>query len=236
MDFAPALILLKPKARRRVQALAAYARTLFDFTNDRSLEGARLAQVNRWQFALDQSLDVEPIGQPVFVQMALLEKEYRWNRKALDRLAELARSRVLVPADSVAARERERLEIARALLLAFFGNEPSEELVLLAAALSRAHSLLGPRDHLAFRRPDLDLETSAHEDPQLIAECAEIGSLLTRDSKLTNAPAEARAAIRFARSAALRIVDQMSARPWEAPKLGLVSRVLLLVQSRFGSS
>ena len=59
LDFAPALILLKPAARRRVQALAAYARTLFDFTNDHGLEGERFAQVNRWQFTGDAEVATE---------------------------------------------------------------------------------------------------------------------------------------------------------------------------------
>lgn len=233
LDFAPALILVKPGVRRRVQALAAYARTLFDFTKDLSLEGERLAQVNRWQFALDQSLDVEPIGQPIFVQMALLEKEYSWNREALDRLTALARARVFVVGDSGAAREQERIEVARALLRALFGDEPSQELVLLAAALFRAHSLLGPRDHLAFRRPDLDLEASEPGDARLIAECADIRGALTRGTELANAPSGTSSALRFACAAAFQIVDQVSARPQVAPKIGLVSRLWLLLQSRF---
>ena len=165
--------------------------------------------------------------------MALLDREQRWNREALDRLTALARSRVIMVGDGVAARKQERIEVTRALLGALFGDEPREELVLFSAALFRAHSLLGPRDQLTFRRPDLDHETSEPGEAQLIAECGHIRGVLTQDTKLTNAPAEARSALRFAHSAALRIVEQVSARPHEAPKIGLASRLLLLVQSRF---
>ncbi len=69
-DFAPGLALLEPAERRRLQALAAYVRTLFDFARQRGLEGERLAQINRWEFTLETALSGQAVGQPVFVAMA----------------------------------------------------------------------------------------------------------------------------------------------------------------------
>src|SRR5688572_15643071 len=65
-DFAPALVLLPSPDRLRAQAFLAYARTLLDFARDRSLEGERLAQINRIEFELEAALNGEPPGQPVF--------------------------------------------------------------------------------------------------------------------------------------------------------------------------
>ena len=69
-DFAPALLLLAARRAARVQALLAYARTLFDFARQRGVEGERLAQINRWEFTLESALAGQPVGQPVFVAMA----------------------------------------------------------------------------------------------------------------------------------------------------------------------
>src|SRR5262245_65215795 len=68
-DFAPALLLLPAPERRRVQALLAYASTLFDFARQRGVEGERLAQINRWEFTLEAALSGQRIGQPVFLRM-----------------------------------------------------------------------------------------------------------------------------------------------------------------------
>jgi hypothetical protein len=64
-DYAPGLLLVSRDERLRVQALAAYARTLFDFAAQRGLAGERLAQINRWEFTLESALAGEPIGQLV---------------------------------------------------------------------------------------------------------------------------------------------------------------------------
>ncbi len=94
-DYAPALLLLTPGERLRLQALAAYARTLFDFAAQRGLAGERLAQINRWEFALESALAGQPIGQPVFVAMAAGELQDPWPRAALDDLAAAARRRAV---------------------------------------------------------------------------------------------------------------------------------------------
>ena len=61
-DLAPALLMLPKEETRRLRILLAWARTLFDFTADGTLEGERLSHLNRWQFGTEQSLDGDPPG------------------------------------------------------------------------------------------------------------------------------------------------------------------------------
>ncbi len=104
-DFAPALMLLPPPERRRVQALTAFALTLFDFARQSGLDGERLAQLNRWDFDLEAALDGNPPAQPVFLVMAAEERRAPWNRDGLDDLLRAARHRATVrrPATAAAA-------------------------------------------------------------------------------------------------------------------------------------
>src|SRR6202035_3733976 len=60
-DFAPALLLLRRDDRRRAQALAAYAHTLFDFARQHGVEGEKLAQINRWEFTLELALSGQAV-------------------------------------------------------------------------------------------------------------------------------------------------------------------------------
>lgn len=112
-DYAPGLIFLDPPSRRRAQALAAYARTLFDFAAQRGLPGERLAQINRWEFALEAALGGEPAGQPIFVALARCERERPWTRDAFDRLGATARRRATAERPWSAAEDR---ELARTVL------------------------------------------------------------------------------------------------------------------------
>jgi hypothetical protein len=120
-DYAPGLALLEPGDRRRVQALAAYARTLFDFARQRGLEGERLAQINRWEFTLESALSGQPVGQPVFVAMARCEREQPWPREALDELATAARRSVTRDAGHPWNSDDDR-RLAKALLGAWMGT------------------------------------------------------------------------------------------------------------------
>jgi hypothetical protein len=113
-DYAPGLALLPPGERRRVQALAAYARTLYDFARQRGLQGERLAQINRWEFALETALAEKPVGQPVFVAMAGCERERPWPRQALDEIAAAARRRAML--DERPRRQADDQQVARAVL------------------------------------------------------------------------------------------------------------------------
>ncbi|HXU45018.1 MAG TPA: hypothetical protein VN783_05795, partial [Thermoanaerobaculia bacterium] len=66
-DFTPALTCLTEPERRRAQALLAYASALFDFARQQGVEGERLAEINRFEFALDEALAGKPNGQPIFL-------------------------------------------------------------------------------------------------------------------------------------------------------------------------
>jgi hypothetical protein len=89
--LSPVLILLCRTDRERTRALVAYTRTLFDFALERGMHGERLARINRWEFLLDESLEGESPGQPVFVAMAGTHTRSPWNREALDAIAGAAR-------------------------------------------------------------------------------------------------------------------------------------------------
>ncbi len=145
-DFAPALVLLPPEERRRVQALVAHARVLFDFARDHNVEGERLAQINRWQFALDSALDGEPAGQPVHLAMAREHARRPWPPAALDRLAACARLAVTQPVPATPEEaERRAAELAAAAAEALLGRPAGDELAAFGAALVRLHGL----QHLA---------------------------------------------------------------------------------------
>ncbi|MCP4203456.1 MAG: hypothetical protein GY769_16180 [bacterium] len=93
-DFAPALILLSKKRRRRAQVLTAWTVTLFDLAcrpGLAGLDGDRLAQINAWEFRTEEALDGGPPGEPVFVAMANENQIEPWPQEALDRLVACAR-------------------------------------------------------------------------------------------------------------------------------------------------
>jgi hypothetical protein len=122
-DLAPALVLLSTSDRQRVQALTAYTRTLFDFALATGMHGERLARINRWEYSLEQSLDDEPSGQPVFVAMASTHADRPWNRDALDAISAAAR-RCATRADL----ETSIPALVAALFEAVSGHRPSAEL------------------------------------------------------------------------------------------------------------
>ncbi len=142
-DFAPALVLLSPAERRRVQALAAFGLTLFDFARQSSLEGEKLSQINRWSFDLESTLAGAPPGQPVFVLLAATHAEKAWPEEALLRLANSARRRALrARARSAGEAERDARGLAAALAGALL-PEATEGVVDGLAGLLRVSRLVG---------------------------------------------------------------------------------------------
>ena len=241
-DFAPALVLLPPATRLRAQALIAYARTLLDFARDRSLEGERLAQINRLEFELEAALGGEPTGQPVFVQLAALESSAPWRRQAFDELASIARSRVSfgLPANARAA-DAQRRRLARAGFHALLGEAPPAELEDMGATLLRAASLLSWRESLWFDRPDLGLraedESSTRFRDVAAAEArAVLADLDDSEGGVGSLPAALRPAARYATRAAAAIARQAAARPDQAspPRLSALARLGLLLRARVG--
>ncbi len=239
LDFAPALLLLEPGARQRAQALIAYARTLFDFTTDFGLEGERLAQINRWQFTLDLSLE----GQPIFVFMATQDARRQWRRQDLDRLAALARNRISRPPADTADLHRQLKGLAGAVVSLLLGIEPSGRLEEIGAALMRAHSLGHGSRELPLLRPDLTSPTADPGEPMpaesLRQERAELRRLLrVNEGDLTGLPKKARRAVLYACYAARSIIEseptmgESSAAERQAARIGAWQRARLVLKAR----
>ena len=244
-DLAPAVVLLDPYERRRAQALAAYALTLFDFARQTGLEGERLAQINRVEFELDAALDGQPRGQPVFILMAEAAAVRSWPRDELDRVAAAARLRVTLPrpVDSdQAAHQAEQLGSAILACLGFGGSSA------LAAGLLRLSDLMGLGDDVRRHRPRLPMDemrddwisgtSPGPELDQLVRrECERIRPLLESRPESIESPT-ARRAERYLRLAARRLLgsaarlgSDLLAGP---PQIGAATRLGFLGRARLG--
>ncbi len=251
LDFAPALTLLPVTERRRAQALATFAFTLFDFARQGGLGGERLSQINRWEFSLDAALTGDPPGQPVFVQIAQLDQQLPWSRDGFDRLMSAARRRATVrrPATADAA-DRDSTELGGALAEALVGSSPSTDLEAMAAALTRIHSLrmLGEdlRRHQA-RLPICELpdtwETTTDADVEMLAkavrsECDRIRPLLLRSAgAIPDLPPAYRRCGKYLLLAGVRLLNLLeeagAGLRLETPQLGAASRLALLMRARW---
>ncbi len=250
LDFAPALTLLPIFERRRAQALATFAFTLFDFARQGGLGGERLSQINRWEFSLEATLNGDPPGQPVFVQIAQIEQQIPWSRDGFDRLLSAARRRATVrrPATAEAA-ERDSIELGGALAEVLVGEPPSSDLEVMAAALARVLSLrmLGEdlRRHQA-RLPIAELpeswETNAGGDVEVLAmavqaECTRIRPLLLRSARaVPDLPPDYRRCGKYLLLAGDRLLNLLeeagTSLRQESPQLGAASRLSLLMRAR----
>ena len=239
-DFAPGLVLLPEETRLRAQAFLAYARTLLDFARDRSLEGERLAQINRFEFELEAALNGEPPGQPVFVQLAAIEREKPWPRESFDELAKVARARVTVgrPRNQRAAAEQWR-RLARAGLHAILGEPPSPADEAAAATVLRAASLFSWHDALCFDRPDLGLTMDDAPSPRFDAavgaeERAIAAELDGAGAAIADLPKRLRPAARYALLAAAELARRAKADPRGAspPSLTVARRLAIVLRAR----
>ena len=243
LDFAPALILLPPAERRRVQALTAHALTLFDFARQTGLEGERLAQINRWEFELEASLSGDPPGQPIFVQMARTEEEHPWPREALDEVTAAARLRVMRPAPTTEAHlSHESRALGRALAGSLLG-EISESTVDLAEGLVRLRGLLGLGEGLRRGRPTLpvgrDLQELTGEarreaiEAAIAEECPRVRALLGTSGAAVPGPYRRTARyLTLSGRALLSRVGRLGASIVdEPPTLGGLTRIGLLLRA-----
>ena len=246
-DFAPALVLLPAFDRQRVQALLAYAFTLFDFARQRGVEGERLAQINRWQFTLESALGGQPVGQPVFVRMAREQQRRAWPAEALDEIAACARRRATrprpsTPADADADAER----LARAVATTLLGTPPPGEVNAFAGALVRLRSLQSLGSEVQGRRNPLPVSEMPEDydpSPQKLfeaaqRECLRLRPRLLRSPRgLLDLPAGYRRAAVFCLLASLRLLTQIEEGDagllQTPPQLGVMSRLGLLARARW---
>lgn len=249
-DFAPALMLLPAPERQRVQALLAYTFTLFDFARQRSAEGERLAQINRWQFTLEAALTGQPVGQPVFVRMAHEQRRQAWPLEALDEIAACARRRATRPRPGTpeeADSDSERL--ARVVAAALLGTTPAVEVSVFTAALVRLRSLQnlgseieGRRNPLALSEMPEDWQSSQPAPRQLLEaakrECGRLRPRLLRAPRgLLDLPSGYRHAAVFCLLAALHLLTKIEQSGEELlrtpPQIGIVTRLGLLARARW---
>ncbi len=252
-DFAPALLLLPPLERQRVQTLLAYTHTLFDFARQRGVEGEKLAQINRWEFTLEAALSGQPVGQPIFVRMAREQKRQAWPAEALDDLAACARRRATrprpaTPEEAEAGAER----LARSVAAALLGQEPPAEVSGLLGTLVRIRTLQmlgaeidGRRLPLAMSDlpDDWTADPQGRPDPQLLfeavrKECARLRPRLLRAPRgLVELPPGYRRAAVFCLMASVRLLtgieDSDTGLLRTPPQLGLLSRLGFLMRARW---
>lgn len=248
-DFAPALALLTRPERRRVQALVAYAAVLFDFARQRGVEGERLAAINRWEYALDESLSGRPPGQPIFAGMAREQGRRRWSIEGLDAISASARNRALrgQPATPEEA-ERSARALAQAVAHAWLGVPPSLEIEALGAGLIRLHRLQQLGNETAAGRCPLprsevgDATSAPPGEPQLLAaarkECGRLRALFLGGARgLPALPAGFRQTAAYALFAGLSLLSQIEEADESLlvhpPKIGLRTRIGLLARARW---
>lgn len=248
-DFAPALLLLPQTERRRVQALLAYAHTLFDFARQTGIEGEKLAQINRWEFTLEAALSGQQVGQPIFLRMARENERRRWPVDALDELTAAARRRATRPRPAtVSDAELDAAALARAVGKALLEKSLNSEVNDLASALVRLWSLQHLGDEVTRNRCPLPAtEVRPGDDGRLDPgqlqeairrECQRLRSRLLRAPRgLVDLPDGYRRAAVFALLAALHLLSEIedgdSQLLTEPPRLGVRSRIGFLLRARW---
>lgn len=249
-DFAPALLLLPSASRHRLQAMTAYALTLFDFARQTGLEGERLTAINRWEFDLEATLNGQPPGQPVYVLIHALEQQRPWAREGFDHLHACARHRCVQtrPPDRRAAERQARL-LGKSLAWLMLDQEPTEPVAEFASALVRLRGLLNLGDDLRRHRarlpiselPDSWTPGDKEDSPDLAvaiqAECRRLDLLLEPLRTRAQIPRDLRPATRYSRRAAQNLLKQVRSAGVSVvetrPQIDLLHRLGLLTRSRW---
>lgn len=251
LDLAPVLLVLPKGERHRCQVLTGFVRTAFDFARQSGVEGERLAALNRIGFTLEQALDGEPVGQPIYLGMAREEERRPWDREALDELLELALAQAVRRRPETPDEARRRAErLASASYRALVGETASAGLIAAGGAVVRVHGLVGLGESLRRGLAGLPVsELPVAGDParpldrQVVGEAVEAESarlrpLLTAGRRcLTDVPREFRGGYRFLLLASLTLLDEVDRRGSaileRPPRLGLGRRLWLLARARF---
>ena len=227
-DFAPALMLVPPQRRMRIQAVSAYTITLLDFARQPGLEGERLAGLNRWQFELEEALDGHPTGQPVFVRLAMAEVEQPWPRNEFDRLHRAARHiAVTSSAEAGDLPDKTFIEIADAWLALLLGVKLEPETVHQGAAVLRVHDLstaVGSGRSVALESAN-----------RVAEESKELYRVLNEPIKDEDGIQGFRAAANYLRLASLAMLGGLdsSSEDRSRPSIGLLRRLIILGRARW---
>ncbi len=228
LDYAPALMLVPPHGRLRIQAVSAYTITLLDFARQPGLEGERLAGLNRWQFELEEALDGHPTGQPVFVRLALAEAKQPWLRDEFDRLHRAARH-LAVTSSAVAGDmpDQTLIEIADAWLALVLGVRLNPATVQQGAAVLRVHDLL----NAAGSTGSVAIE-STH---RVAEESKKLRRILTEPIKEEDRTHGYRAAANYLRLASLALLRALDSSSGDRsrPSIGLFRRLIILGRARW---
>lgn len=249
-DFAPALVLLPVAERRRAQAVAAFALTLFDFARQRGVDGERLAQINRWEYTLEAALSGDRIGQPVFLRMGEEEQRRPFSRDGLDALFAAARRRATCDRPIHAAEaETARRQLAEGLVQILLGDGQSPAALEFASGLLGLRALLGLGAELAGGRCPLPVDELPAIVPApppdrlsaaLDAEIQRLEPLLLRGARaVREVPLTFRRPTAYLVLAAERLLARagavgarLVAKP---PRLGAFERLRLVARARWGS-
>lgn len=250
LDLTPALVLVSSAERRRCQVLAALAQTVFDFARQSGVEGERLAALNRVRFTLEQSLEGEPVGQPIYLGMASEENRRAWDREALDQLLDAAVEQATRGRpESIGELERRTERLARAAHAALVGETPSPPLVAGGAAVVRVRGLTGLGEGLRRGIAALPVdELPAAGDPERVLDRATVAAAVEAESRrirprleaarreLASVRTEFRAAYDFLFLGSLTLLDQIDRLGWRVvespPRLSLGLRLWLLLRAR----
>ena len=253
-DLAPALILLHPEWRQRVQALTAYGLTLFDFAKQTGLEGESLSQINRWEFELEAALSGKPSGQPVFVLLATEHSDptLAGGSARSPRQRRPPSDHQPTAVDGRPPSTGKLCELGGAIVASLVedGRYSGARLICRRAPPNprppgpnahslRRHQATLPVDELADSWDPGSKADGRQLDLVIGGECERIRALLADASKaVSEAPPPMRSAAAYLLLAGRRLLAEIEERGAgivdRPPQLGFLSRVGLLLRARWG--
>jgi len=222
--LAPALALLPPRERERVEVIAAWTSALFATAGEEGAPAQRIERLNRSAYLVARALAGVQVPSPFAVELAAESARRTLPRRALDTLlAEARRAATHPDASTPADWEVRTREIAGALAEALLGYPPTPATIDAATGILRLVRLLGVTATLADGRFHLPLEAppttngrpADHELAAAIAEeCEAIHQLLLRGARgVGEVPLTFRAALAGALALALRLLGEIEQQP-----------------------
>jgi hypothetical protein len=238
-ELQPALLLMPPRERERVELLATWSAALAASAHDAGPAAERLSRLLRAAFHLARALAGEPADSALLRLFAAENARRAFGRAPLDALLAAAREAVTVPrpADAGARAKRVR-DGAAAFTAALFGAEPSAATIDIAVGLRRLLDLRALPQDLAGGRCPLPLDAlpeplqyrRAEEIAAAVAaECESLRPLLLRGARaVAEVPLSFRRPLAYLLPISLELLGAIEERPGElarrAPRLSAWSR------------